>query len=151
MCGPTISDHTKQHCRNKRSMITPEAWTPVIINTHVYAYFYPKRLPNSDNHFAKQLKTNSQRTNYARAFHFFLEYELCKSTKRLLRPAFISHVEFELHNRLLILSDPLSIAFWNSVTLFLFCFCFLLLCHCVTRSCQFNHFLIGLQIIRFYA
>ena len=24
-CGPTISDHTKQHCRNKRSMITPEA------------------------------------------------------------------------------------------------------------------------------
>ena len=30
-CGPTISDHTKQHCRNKRSMITPEAWTPVII------------------------------------------------------------------------------------------------------------------------
>ena len=31
-CGPTISDHTKQHCRNKRSMITPEAWTPVIIN-----------------------------------------------------------------------------------------------------------------------
>ena len=33
----------------------------------------------------------------------------------------------------------------------LFCFCFLLLCHCVTRSCQVNHFLIGLQIIRFYA
>ena len=27
-CGPTISDHTKQHCHNKRSMITPEAWTP---------------------------------------------------------------------------------------------------------------------------
>ena len=27
------SDHTKQHCRNKRSMITPEAWTPVIINS----------------------------------------------------------------------------------------------------------------------
>ena len=24
-CGPTISDHTKQHCRNKRSMITSEA------------------------------------------------------------------------------------------------------------------------------
>ena len=25
-CGPTIiSDHTKQHCRNKRSVITPEA------------------------------------------------------------------------------------------------------------------------------
>ena len=24
-CGPTISDHTKQYCRNKRSMITPEA------------------------------------------------------------------------------------------------------------------------------
>ena len=24
-CGPTISDHTKQHCRKKRSMITPEA------------------------------------------------------------------------------------------------------------------------------
>ena len=24
-CGPTISDHTKQHCRNKRPMITPEA------------------------------------------------------------------------------------------------------------------------------
>ena len=23
-CGPTISDHTKQQCRNKRSMITPE-------------------------------------------------------------------------------------------------------------------------------
>ena len=43
----------------------------------------------------------------------------------------------------------LSIAFWNSVTLF--CFCFLLLCHCVTRSCQVNHVLIGLQIIRFYA
>ena len=32
-CGPTISDHTKQHCRNKRSMITPEAWTHVIINS----------------------------------------------------------------------------------------------------------------------
>ena len=31
-CGPTILDHTKQHCHNKRSMITPEAWTPVIIN-----------------------------------------------------------------------------------------------------------------------
>ena len=31
-CGPTILDHTKQHCRNKQSMITPEAWTPVIIN-----------------------------------------------------------------------------------------------------------------------
>ena len=26
-------DHTKQHCHNKRSMITPEAWTPVIINS----------------------------------------------------------------------------------------------------------------------
>ena len=33
----------------------------------------------------------------------------------------------------------------------LFCFCFLLLCHCVTRRCQVNHFLIRLQIIRFYA
>ena len=32
-CGPTISDHMKQHCRNKRSMITSEAWTPVIVNT----------------------------------------------------------------------------------------------------------------------
>ena len=31
--GPTISDQTKQHCCNKRSMITPEAWTPVIINS----------------------------------------------------------------------------------------------------------------------
>ena len=30
-----FSDHTKQHCRNKRSMITPEAWTPVII-IHLY-------------------------------------------------------------------------------------------------------------------
>ena len=48
-----------------------------------------------------------------------------------------------------VLGLPLSIAFWNSVTLFLFCF--LLLCHCVTRSCQVTHFLIGLQIIRFYA
>ena len=47
--------------------------------------------------------------------------------------------------------QAVSIAFWNRVTLFLFCFCFLLLCHCVTRSCQVNHFLIGLQIIRFYA
>ena len=26
-----FSDHSKQHCRNKRSMITPEAWTPVTI------------------------------------------------------------------------------------------------------------------------
>ena len=34
-----FSDHTKQHCRNKRSMITPEAWTPVIINTSIY-YIY---------------------------------------------------------------------------------------------------------------
>ena len=34
-CGSTISDHTKQHCRNKQSMITPEAWTPVII---IYVY-----------------------------------------------------------------------------------------------------------------
>ena len=32
-CGPSISNHTKQHCRNKRSMITPEAWTPVSINS----------------------------------------------------------------------------------------------------------------------
>ena len=32
---------------------------------------------------------------------------------------------------------------------FCFVFCFLLLCYCVTRSCQVNHFLIGLQIIRF--
>ena len=32
-CGPTISDHTKKYCRNKRSMITLEAWTPVIINS----------------------------------------------------------------------------------------------------------------------
>ena len=37
-CGLTISDHTEQHCRNKRSMITPEAWTPVIINIHIYIY-----------------------------------------------------------------------------------------------------------------
>ena len=29
-CGPTISEHTKRHFHNKRSMITPEAWTPVI-------------------------------------------------------------------------------------------------------------------------
>ena len=36
--GPTISDHTKQHCRNKRSVITPEAWTPVIINMYVCMY-----------------------------------------------------------------------------------------------------------------
>ena len=36
-CGSTISDHTKQHCRNKQSMITPEAWTPVII---IYVYMY---------------------------------------------------------------------------------------------------------------
>ena len=35
-CGSTISDHTKQHCRNNlQSMITPEAWTPVII---IYVY-----------------------------------------------------------------------------------------------------------------
>ena len=34
-----FSDHTKQHCRNKRSMIIPEAWTPVIINTSIY-YIY---------------------------------------------------------------------------------------------------------------
>ena len=27
--GPIISDHTKQHCRKKQLMITPEAWTPV--------------------------------------------------------------------------------------------------------------------------
>ena len=33
-CGPTISDHTKQHCHNKQSMITSEAWTPVIINIY---------------------------------------------------------------------------------------------------------------------
>ena len=36
--GPTISDHTKQHCRNKRSMITPEAWSPVIINISCCMY-----------------------------------------------------------------------------------------------------------------
>ena len=36
-CGPTISDQTKQRCRNKRSMITPETWTFVIINN---IYFY---------------------------------------------------------------------------------------------------------------
>ena len=29
-----LLDHTKQHCRNtERSMINPEAWTPVIINS----------------------------------------------------------------------------------------------------------------------
>ena len=38
--GPTISDHTKQHCRNKWSMITPEAWTPVIINTYILWVVY---------------------------------------------------------------------------------------------------------------
>ena len=38
-CGPTILDHTKQHCHNKRSMITPEAWTPVIMNMYVCMYF----------------------------------------------------------------------------------------------------------------
>jgi len=32
-CGPTILDHTKQHCHNKRSMITPESSSPVIINS----------------------------------------------------------------------------------------------------------------------
>ena len=36
-CGPTISDHTKQQCRNKRSIITLEARTPLIINTIVNA------------------------------------------------------------------------------------------------------------------
>ena len=36
-CGSTISDQTKQHCRNKQSMITPETWTSVIINN---IYFY---------------------------------------------------------------------------------------------------------------
>ena len=38
--GPTISDHTKQHCCNKWSMITPEAWTPVIINTYILWVVY---------------------------------------------------------------------------------------------------------------
>ena len=33
LLGPTISNHTKQHCRNKWSMITPEAWTPVTPNS----------------------------------------------------------------------------------------------------------------------
>ena len=33
-----ISDHTKHHCRNKRSMITPEAWTPVIIKWYFYIF-----------------------------------------------------------------------------------------------------------------
>ena len=37
-----FSDHTKQHCRNKRSMITPEAWTPVIINIYIYIYIYTR-------------------------------------------------------------------------------------------------------------
>ena len=39
-CGPTISDHTKQHCRNKRSMIAPEALTLVIINTYIQTYMF---------------------------------------------------------------------------------------------------------------
>ena len=36
--GPTISDHTKQHFCNKRSMITPEAWSPVIITISCCMY-----------------------------------------------------------------------------------------------------------------
>ena len=40
LCSPTISDHTNQHCRNKQLMITPEAWTPVIINTKLYIYLW---------------------------------------------------------------------------------------------------------------
>ena len=36
-CGPTISDHTKHQCHNKRPMITPEDRTRVIINTIVNA------------------------------------------------------------------------------------------------------------------
>ena len=43
-CGPTISDHTKQHCRNKWSMITPEAWTPVIIYIYILeVLWWPSR------------------------------------------------------------------------------------------------------------
>ena len=42
-----FSDHRKHHCRNKRSMITAETWTPVIINTstyYIYIYiFWQKR------------------------------------------------------------------------------------------------------------
>ena len=52
-CGPTISDQTKQQCHNKWSMITPEAWTPVIINSqcssikwieHSTKYILPMRI-----------------------------------------------------------------------------------------------------------
>ena len=48
------------------------------------------------------------------------------------------------------------VAAWPSVLgresfkFLLFITLFLLLCHCVTRSSQVNHFLIGLQIICFY-
>ena len=42
-CGPTISDHTKKYCRNKRSMITLEAWTPVIINSQCYSIKWIER------------------------------------------------------------------------------------------------------------
>ena len=66
----------------------------------------------------------------------FFKYQIVKSNRQI--------VDFNFTNNVW-----LSIAFWNSVTLFLFCF--LLLCHCVTRSSQVNHFLIGIQIIRFYA
>ena len=39
-CGPTISDQAKQHCRNKRSMITPETWTPVLLLDFDYTNYF---------------------------------------------------------------------------------------------------------------
>ena len=50
-----VSDHTKQHCRNKQSMITPEAWTPVIINTKLYIYLWTLQiLPFTETHPAHE-------------------------------------------------------------------------------------------------
>ena len=33
-CGPTIWDHTKQHCRNKRSMIISYIYICIFLNLH---------------------------------------------------------------------------------------------------------------------
>ena len=69
-----------------------------------------------------------------------LETDLLQSVKKRSKTKVVqaSYLNRELPTVYLLM----SIAFWNSVTLFLFCFCFLLLCHCVARSCQVNHFLI---------
>ena len=52
----------------------------------MHAYFYPKRLVNSHNHFAKQIR--KEKTMH----ELSLDMNLAKAQNDFSRPVFISHV-----------------------------------------------------------